>query len=64
MIQYDFRLTLFNETKQEVEYFKGVNSLRELCVELKKVERTTGYHIVKFHARRLTPQADQLKGEK
>ena len=61
MNQYDFRLTLFNEAKQEMEKFNGVNSLRKICDELKKAEHATGYHIVEFHARKLTPKADKLR---
>jgi len=61
MNQYYFKLTLFNETKQLMEKFNGVNPLEKICAELIEVERARGYRIVEFYARKLTPKADKLR---
>lgn len=61
MSQYYFKLTLFNEAKQLMEKFNGVNPLEKICMELIEAEQAKGYHVVEFYARKLTPNADKLK---
>lgn len=61
MNQYAFKLTLFDETKEQMQHFNGVNSLREIYAELVKVERSKSYHIVEFHVRKLTPNAKKIQ---
>ena len=59
--KYDFRVTIFNEVKEQMEKLTGVNSLKYICDKLRKAERAEGYHIVEFHVRRLTPHAEKLR---
>lgn len=60
MNQYAFKVTIFNETKQRMEFFNGINPLKSIFAELTKIEQSKSYRVVEFHARKLTPNAKKI----